>query len=284
MPHSRDQPRYWRVGSKALKREIRHIMRNVAKTVARVESIPAETAYDYALYDARLELEVALDRLNWLLPNKRKHHSFPWIKVLVSPYYWRWYQVVDWRDQLYIDRWAVPMAKRFGIDVNVINMPTHLRFQHLLGEYWGFYDRPAVPLRQPPTRKATDDDLSDAPPSPASSSSSASSAKPSGAPPPPPRYKAPPQGFEAMAKPAAHPLASSCGAPPPPRRYKAPPPMDKAMAKPPAATAKLPPWLGPPLPPREHFPTGYKLEAERHCRDEVFSYLLPHDMSSRLRQ
>ena len=283
MPHSRDdQPRYRRVGSKALKREIRHIMRNVAKTVARVQQrIQAETAHDYALYDARLELEVALDRLNWLLPTRRK--QFPWIKVYCSPLDWRWYQVTDFRDKLCIDRWAVPMAKRFGIDVDVFNMPDHSRFQHLLGFYWGFYDRPECPLRLPPIRKDTDDEdeFSDAPSSPASSSSSASSAKPSGAPPPPPRSKAPPPGFE-----DAHPLASCSRAPPPPRRPKAPPPMDKAMAKPkpPAATAKLPPWLGPPLPPREHFPTGYKLEAERHCRDEVFSYLLPHDMSSRLRQ
>ena len=87
--------------------------------VALVERLlPAETATAQALYDARLDLDVALKMLYWLISD-HGHHGDPWIFMRMGDGTRQWYRVTDKDDRRYIDRWAGPMANRFGIDVSL---------------------------------------------------------------------------------------------------------------------------------------------------------------------
>ena len=212
--------------------------------------LPAATATAQALYDARLDLEVALAMLYWLIPD----HGQPWIHMRQGDDTRQWYMVTNKDDMRYIQRWAGPMANGCGIYTNFLSI---LCFYNLIGADWGTYDRPGGPRRPAATVKATAEAHAQPPLALPRPSEFGGVGHPHTLPLPPhpplditampparlehPDTTHPSTSSKASGAPTdTHPPASSSGAPAPPPRKKAPPPMDKAAARP-AATAKIPP-------------------------------------------
>ena len=123
-----------------IKHAVLQIISSVAKTVARVERLRVECSDCQALYDARLDLEVALEKLYWLIPDR----GSPWIrrKTYNGTRQW-WYEVTDMHHRKVINHWMFVGANIHGIYIDKRNID---RFYKLLGEDWYTCERPASPL------------------------------------------------------------------------------------------------------------------------------------------
>ena len=110
----------------------------VARTAARVEDLIVECSDCRALYDARLDLEVALEKLYWLNPNR----GLPWMERKTYDGTRNWYEITDLHHRSLINRWAGIYAKRFDVDIDKRSIE---RFYKLLGEDFHTCERPASP-------------------------------------------------------------------------------------------------------------------------------------------
>ena len=79
----------------------------VARTAARVEDLIVECSDCRALYDARLDLEVALEKLYWLIPDR----GLPWMERKTYDGTRNWYEITDLHHRSLINRWAGIYAK-----------------------------------------------------------------------------------------------------------------------------------------------------------------------------
>ena len=131
-----------RTENELLKHEIRLIMLLVARTAARVEDLIVECSDCRALYDARLDLEVALEKLYWLIPDR----GLPWMERKTYDGTRNWYEITDLHHRSLINRWAGIYAKRFDVDIDKRSIE---RFHKLLGEDFHTCERPASPPPPP---------------------------------------------------------------------------------------------------------------------------------------
>ena len=83
-----------------VKHEIRLIMLLVAQHAARVEGLIVECSDCRTLYDALLDLKVALEKLYWLNPNR----GLPWMERKTYDGTRNWYEITHLHHRSLINR------------------------------------------------------------------------------------------------------------------------------------------------------------------------------------